>query len=106
VGDSIFNISLLAMLLLWLAAGWSAWKKSQVGRRIVFLIGILVVVPVATFSLSAELSDHIFQGQKPVGAGSVGILFFAGGFSLVVWLVGYWVASLIGWWLARRNAGA
>jgi hypothetical protein len=104
--DVLITLSLIGMTVLWLATCFFTVRQSVVGIRLTFLVGLLIAWPMLSFVLGAAMFESTFTGnERPVGP--AGLIFTAvgAGVALAVWLVGFWIARIVGW-LIRRNRTA
>jgi ABC-type spermidine/putrescine transport system permease subunit II len=101
--DAIFWLSPLTMIALWIATFVFARRRRKVSKMIAFYLGMFVVWPALTLSFGLLLSQSALEGvDKPVGPGVAYIFLAASALTLLVWLGGYAVASIAGWFVERR----
>jgi hypothetical protein len=70
---------------------------------ITFYLGMFVVWPAIAISFGILLGQYALEGvDKPVGPAVTYIFLAAFALTLVIWLGGYGVASIAGWFLEKR----
>src|SRR6476469_461301 len=93
----ILIVSGIAMVAIWIVAGVCSSRGARAVKTAIFLLGTFIVWPVFAFAFFVSLAEVTFTGiDKPVGDAMAIILVLAL-CSFVIWLAGYWFASIIGW---------
>ena len=108
MSQTLLWLAIAGMGALWFAVCAFTIRQSRLGVQLVFLLGMLMAWPALTFALGAEMFAVIFppDQSKPVGPGGVIVFFLAGGLALVTWLLGFWLARMVGWLVRRKHVEA
>ncbi len=105
----VIHVSSLSLMgALWIPIYFCARNQAKRARRLVFLLGTFVVWPTSTVALLMRLSELISPevGKPEVDSVIILVLVAGGGTTFVIWLIGFWAASALGWWMRRKEVGA